>query len=323
VTFRILLPVLTLALVGCSTSKPSREPPPLPDLEEPIGLRNEPNDEAERLALPPGVFTGIRVGDARQTLEALVGESEGLLVTAVVENSPAEAADVAEGDVLLAATVDGNERALEWPSQWRELELELEPGAVVTLALDRAGLEIEREVETVARVRPADREAAPRLREEAKVGVVVRGATEVEARAAGLGPGAGAVIVGLARSSPWREAGLVYRDLIFKVDGQPIPHPQVLLDAIREAEPGSSLELRAVRNGLPFSVDADVGRRERKLTDVYIPLIFRYRREPGRKETSFLFGLYRHRRTEAAWDMRLLWIINFGGGDTERLERVE
>jgi S1-C subfamily serine protease len=292
-------------------------------LEEPIGLMSEPDDEAQREALAPGGFTGIHVGDARQSLDALVGGSEGLLVTRVVENSPGEAGDVAEGDVLLAAVVEGDERVLEWPSQWRELELHTPPGTVLVLAIDRAGREIEREVEVVPRLRPADRDEAVRLREEAKVGVVVRAGTEVEARAAGLGPGAGAVIVGLARSSPWRDAGLVYGDMIVAVGDEPLAHPQALLDAIRAAEPGDTLALEVVRGDQRFPVDAAVGRRERQLTDFHIPLIYRYRRDPDRRETSCLFGLYRYRRTEAAWDVRLLWFISFGGGDSERLERVE
>ena len=35
-----------------------------------------------------------------------------------------------------------------------------------------------------------------------------------EARAAGLGPGGGAVVVGLSERSPWRAAGLRFGDLI-------------------------------------------------------------------------------------------------------------
>ena len=321
-TSRTVLP-LVLFLVACSTSKPPREAPPLPDLEEPLALMGEPDDEEARLALAPGGFTGIRVGDARQSLDALVGGSEGLLVTEVVENSPAEAGGVLEGDVLLAAIVDGHETLLEWPSQWLELELATEPGGAIALALDRAGRELEREVEVVARVRPAGRRDAPRLREEAKVGVVVRGATEVEARGAGLGPGGGAVIVGLARSSSWRDVGLVYGDLITAIGEEEMPHPQVLLDAIRAAEPGETLPLTVVRGAETFPVDAPIGRRERNLTDVHVPLIYRYHREPGRRETSVLLGIYRYRATDAAWDVRILWIIRFGGGDSERLERVE
>ncbi|MFQ5517227.1 MAG: RNA polymerase sigma factor, partial [Acidimicrobiia bacterium] len=74
--------------------------------------------------------------------------------------------------------------------------------------------EAEAVVQAMERLRPADRGETERFREEDRVGVVVRTATEVEARAVGLGPGGGAVVVGLSRTSPWREAGLRFGDLI-------------------------------------------------------------------------------------------------------------
>src|SRR5258705_397212 len=80
-------------------------------------------------------------------------------------------------------------------------------GSVIEVELDRAAAELSVRITCVARVHGPDREKAPKLREEQRVGVVVRAATEVEARAAGLGPGGGAVVIGLARTSPWRQDG--------------------------------------------------------------------------------------------------------------------
>jgi hypothetical protein len=36
--------------------------------------------------------------------------------------------------------------------------------------------------------------------------------------------------------------------------------------------------------------------------------------------TSFLIGLVHYQSSEAAWRMRLLWFISFGGGDADRLK---
>ena len=321
--------LLLTALVGlpliaaCSSSGVPTSAPPLFDLDEPLALMEEPEDEAARQALDPGGFTGIRVGDARTSLDALVGESEGLAVTDVVENSPAQGADVAEGDILVAYREGGREELLEWPSQWRRLEQATPAGTELTLILDRAGLELERAVLVVPRLVPLEREPAPRLREGARVGLVVRGATEVEARAVGMGPGSGAVVVGLARSSPWRAAGLVYGDLITAVDGALVGHPQVVLDAIRGAEDRSELTLVVWRGGERAEVVAPLSRRERELSRFKIPLIWSYEAEPRKSETSVILGLVRVRRSEVAWDCRLLWVISFGGGDSDRLERVE
>lgn len=317
------LPIALALLAGCSSSGPAKELPPLADLDEPLSLMAEPDDEAARVALAPGGFTGIVVGDARDSLDALVGESEGLLVTEVVENSPAQAAGVARGDVLLAYRKGGREELLEWPSQWRALELETPAGSSLELVLDRAGREMQRALEVVPRVVAREREEAQRLREGERVGVTVRAATEVEARGAGMGPGSGAVIVGFARSSPWRATGLVYGDLIVSVDGVELAHPQALLDAIRAGEKHGALALEVLRDGHRARVDAPLSRREGELSHFKIWLLYSYEREPRSSKTSVLLGLVRVRRTQAAWDCRLLWFLSFGGGDANRLERVQ
>jgi len=320
-----LLALLALSSSACSfgARSLSREPPPLFDLEEPLELREEPADEARRAALDPGSFTGITAADARQSLDALEGEPDGVLVASIVENSPAHAAGLEVGDVLLEASVGGRAVALKWPSEWRRLEIDTAPGTTIELRIDRAGLEIRASLATVVRVRPAERESAQRFREEEKVGVVVRTATEVEARAAQLGPGGGAVIVGLARGSPWRKDGLVYGDLVTAVRGEPCSHPEVLLDAIRATEEGQTLALEVLRNGRPLEIEARVTRRETEVHEISIPLLYSYSNDRGHRETSVLLGLYRHESTKAAWKTRILWIFSFSGGDSDRLEEEE
>ena len=312
---------LALAAAGCGSMELAPAPG-LAAMEEPLPLQHEPEDEAERLELPPGGFTGIYVGDSRESLDAMLSEPEGLLVVRVVENSPADAAGLEVGDLLLEAAGTGGTVELQWPSQWRALELAAEPGSRLRLLYDRAGAEREAELEIVARVHPVDREEAVRLREEDRVGVVVRAATEVEARAAGLGPGAGAVVVGLSGDSPWREAGVRFEDLITRVDGVEVGHPIALVEAIRAAEAGQRLELELLRDGRARRVDAPLSRREREVKEISIPLVFYYGRTPTGSETSALLGLFKLKRNSAAWRMRLLWIVSFGGGDSDRLEEV-
>lgn len=292
-------------------------------MEEPAAFHAEPDDEAARLALPAGSFSGVVLGEARASLDALLAEPEGLLVKAVVENSPADRAGLAEGDLIVAVERDGATSELVWPSEWRELELETPAGTVLALTLDRAGVEQRAELTLVPRVHPAGREAAPRLREELRVGVVVRAATEVEARALGLGPGGGAVVVGLTRESPWRALGVRYGDLIRGVDGAPIGHPEALLDAIRSAPDDAKLALELVRAGETLSLEAPLSRREHELHRVAVPILFDFERVRGESTTSVLLGLLRWRSTDAAWDVRILWLVRFGGGDADRLEEVD
>jgi C-terminal processing protease CtpA/Prc len=92
-------------------------------MEEPLPLAHEPDDEAARRELAPGTFTGVVVGDARTSLDAMLEEPEGLLVTAVVENSPADFAGIEAGDLLLEVRAPEG-HPLRWPangarSSWR------------------------------------------------------------------------------------------------------------------------------------------------------------------------------------------------------------
>jgi membrane-associated protease RseP (regulator of RpoE activity) len=315
-----------LALAGCSSILPSKLPekrPPLADMEEPLALLDPPNDEAERALLPLGGFTGIYVADARRTLDEMEEEAPGVRVARVVENSPGDAAGVEEGDLLVAATdAAGVKREISYPSQWREVEIAAAPGGTLRVVVDRAGAVRTAEVGVVARTRAPGREAPVRLREEDKVGVVLRSATEVEARAAGLGPGGGAVVVGLSAASPWRAAGLRFGDLLTSVDGVEVAHPQVVLDAVRAAEKEQVLHVEFARAGAKQTIDAPVSARAAEVSTIDVPILFSYESDRGDCEWSALLGLVSYRSTIAAWEMRLLWLLKFGAGDSGRLVEV-
>jgi C-terminal processing protease CtpA/Prc len=322
-----LLVACTLALTACSSLLPRKLPdkaPPLADMEEPLALTQEPKDEDARAKLPLGGFTGVYVGDVRRTLDELEGGASGVRVARVVENSPGDAAGIEEGDVLVEATdASGAKHALSYPSQWRELELAAKPGTELRVAIDRGGAPTSAVVAVAARVRVPDREAAVRLREEDRVGIVLRSATEVEARGAGLGPGGGAVVVGLSAASPWREAGLKFGDLIVAIDGKEVAHPQAVLDAIRAAESDARLAVTVVRDAAKQTIEAPVSRRATEVQHVDVPLLFSYDAERGDTEWSAILGLVNYHSTIAAWQLRLLWLLKFGGGDADRLVEVK
>lgn len=323
-----LLPLAAALLLGACSSfgkdELPKKSPPLADMEEPVALLQEPKDEDRRKALPLGSFTGVTVAEARRSLDETESSEPGVRVSRVVENSPGDAAGIEEDDLLLAVTPPGGaERALRWPSEWRKVEIDTPSGAVLHVVLDRAGVERTAEVRTVARVRAGERTNADRFREEQRVGVVLRTATEVEARASGLGPGGGAVVVGLSAASPWRAAGLQFGDVIVSVDGQPLGHPQQLIEAIRSSEPDVHLTLEFDRAGERRAVEVALTRREQQVRSASIPFVYSYENDRGMSETSILMGLFRRRATAAAWEIRLLWFIDFSGGDADRLVEVD
>jgi len=311
--------VAVSCLAACSSAPLPQDPPPLADIEQPLDLMREPEDEAKRAALPAGSFSGLVVEDARQTLaQKLEGDAQ-LRVTQVVENSPAMAAGVQVDDLLIEARVGSAVSvALQRTSEWRKLELDTPAGTVVELLLDRGGRDAKTTLTLAPRVRSAQRTATETFREEARVGVVVRSATEVEARAAGLGPGAGAVITGLSQRSPWRSAGLRFSDLIVSVDGNKVAHPQDLVLALRDRT-RDSVALEFVRDGERRAVQAPLSEREGEVTDVSIPLLYSYEHKRGATDWSVILGLVSGRSTKAAWEFRLFWLLRFGGGDSDQL----
>lgn len=323
----LLLVLLTLACQGCSSFSGrtlNSRPPALADMEEPLPLQDEPDDEAARQAMPKPAFSGIIPGESGQSMDDLFDQEPGLLVEDVVENSPAAFAGIEKGDLLLAAGPAGSEPSeLRWPSEWRALEEKSAPGTRILLRFDRAGRERETALVLAERHRHGGRLALDRFREEAKVGIVLRSATEVEAAGAGLAAGGGAVVVGLSKRSPWRAAGVLFGDLIVAVNEREVLHPQIVLDAIRSADSDAAIVLDLNRAGETLKIEAPTSRRESEFSDFRIPLLVSYESEGERSDMSLLHGLVGYEETGAAWQFTLLWLIHFGGGETEELQEVE
>lgn len=315
---------LVLSSCGMFDSELPTASPPLVDFEEPLALFQEPADEAERQELPLGVFTGIEVEDVADSLDSMEAGDSSVQVHRVIENSPGDVAGVLPGDYLLAwkRADSADEIPLSWASQWRDVELKGLDGERFSLTLDRAGTEMRVTLKTTPRVRHPERIKAERYREESRVGVVLRTATEVEAVRAGLPPGGGAVVVGLSKRSPWRAAGLIFEDLLVDVNQMPVHHPQVVLDAIQQAEPGTSIPLTILRSGAQLQIVAPVAERASELQSFQIPLLFSHEKDRGRSSTSFLLGLFGFESTEAASETTLLWLIKLRSGDADRLKEI-
>ncbi|MEC5386714.1 Do family serine endopeptidase [Uliginosibacterium sp. H3] len=74
-------------------------------------------------------------------------------------------------------------------------------------------------------------------------------------------PPQGALIAGVARSSPADKAGVQPGDAMVSVDGQPISNPQSMLEHIASQQPGKSVRFGFVRRGKPLDLSIEIGRR--------------------------------------------------------------
>jgi hypothetical protein len=114
-----------------------------------------------------------------------------------------------------------------------------------------------------------------------------------------------------------------FGDLLTAVDDAPVAHPQQVIETIGAARPKSTLRVAYVRDGVPASAELAVSRRAQDVREVSIPLLYSYEKERGISETSILLGAFVEKSTAAAWEVRLLWLFTFSGGDADRLVEVE
>jgi hypothetical protein len=63
-----LFVAVAFSFAACSSTPLTQDPPALSDMEQPLDLSREPEDEAARQALPMGAFSGLVVEDSRDTL---------------------------------------------------------------------------------------------------------------------------------------------------------------------------------------------------------------------------------------------------------------
>jgi len=324
-TWLIIYSVI-LSSLGCSSlsSGLPTQAAPLENMDVSRTLLAMPQDEEQRQELPLGVFTGVEVGDSRLTLENQLEAPEGVLVTGIVENSPAVAVGIQVGDIILEAAIDENAPTLlHWPSDWFELEQKAQPDSAIHLLYDRAGRDFKTTIKPVKRISPPNRLSVETFREEAKVGIIVRNASEVEASKAGLLRGEGCVVTGLARKSPWREEGVLFGDIIIEINNKIIRNPQELLITINGLKKGDDVKIVVFRNDKKIALNTTVSKRKRETIEFNIPLIFSYGNKRGIEETSVLLGLFSVRKTMVASEYKLFWLINYTVGDSNRLEEIK
>ena len=321
-TWLIIFSVI-IFVFGCNSGLPTKADP-LVDMEVSRTLLEMPQDEQQRQELALGVFTGIKVGDSRLTLEDKLEAPEGVLVTEIVENSPAAAAGIKVDDIILEAAIDENTMTLlEWPSDWYKLEQVAAIDSVIHVLCDRAGRDFKTSIKPVKRISPPERLDGDTFREEAKVGIIVRNTSEVEAEKAGLTRGQGCVVVGLSRTSPWRQSGLLYGDIIIDINDKIIKNPQDLLISINELTENDEIKLTVFRENKNITINTTISKRQKETIEFNIPLIYSYSNKRDIENTSLLLGLFSVKKTQVASEYRLFWLINYVTGDSNRLEEIK
>jgi S1-C subfamily serine protease len=248
-------------------------------------------------------------GDDRRTLTVTIGERQGrpylgltpcgsipmppvfeprsgARVTVVVPNGPAAQAGILPGDII--AGVDGQPLTPETGlAQFIGLHA---PGDTIILTVQSPG-QPGRDIAVTLNAHPA-------LPGAAHLGVRYRPVPTVDAPLPGwfpwnfpTDPGGlveqGALIEQVQPNSPAAQADLAPRDLITALDGQAIPSPQALIDAIAARQPGNTVTLAVIKAGQnsPVEIPITLGVSPSQPNQAYLGVLtggyFRYRFQDG------------------------------------------
>jgi hypothetical protein len=274
----LIAPALALLLGACTTATMAVIPEPLP--------------EALEWAVPRsgGAFLGLTVEENDSgSLENLYFEP-GVRVLTVAPFSPAAAAGVQPGDVLVQ--LDGH--AVDDPGALDALLVKRAGGAACELKIQRGdtvfGLGVT--LAEQAGLREAPRPLWRRDRTRSLAGWLT--GTD------------GAVLVSAAPGSPVTEAGLPLGAVVQAVDGRETLSDRALIRALEAKPPGSSAELlwHPREGGSPRVAHIELPEEPRVTTALLIPLVVDYEATADGRKSSFelcdwwFFVLFRHLRED-------------------------
>lgn len=190
----------------------------------------------------------------------------GLQVGAVFDGSPAKAAGMLPGDIIVM--VDGR-KVFDTPALMEGMA-RAEPGMPVRLSVLRAGGLVQLPVmpwgppPAGLSNMPEPRQAeAPHTQAAGKpwLGISTESLAPEEAFELALEQPGAARVVNVAKNSPADEMGLMPGDVIFRLDDEPVLDSRELTASLAARQPGSRLKLLAFRRGEPLQVELTLAKR--------------------------------------------------------------
>lgn len=200
-------------------------------------------------------WLGVSIQNIDKTLAEGFGleRPAGALVSSVMKDSPADAAGIREGDVILE--FDGE--FIETSTQLPHVVGLIKPGSEVKVRLMREGSERTLKVKVGALAARNGADVASSTSIDAnKLGLVVAEATQEELEQLGL---AGAVVVRQVEpDSPAADQEVMTGDVVTMVGSRPIRSVSDFNGAVAELVAGQSVPVRLLRRGAPLFIGLKV-----------------------------------------------------------------
>lgn len=179
-------------------------------------------------------------------------KTEGVLIQDVLPDSPAEAAGVKAGDVILAV----NGKKVDAANEIQTLIAEMEPGDVATLTIFRDGRTITKKVKLAEvsqkDLASGDTNAAPATPQPdesgqiavTKLGITVKPLDQKTMKDAGTDHGI--LVASVTPGGPAAERTLLKNDIITEVDHQKVTSPQEFANILKDKKDGDAIMLRVL-----------------------------------------------------------------------------
>ncbi|MBN1885281.1 MAG: PDZ domain-containing protein [Candidatus Krumholzibacteriota bacterium] len=228
-----------------------------------------------------GAFLGIYFDEIDRKIrrERDYPKRDGVLVTGIIENSPAEKAGIEKGDIVYSF----NGEEVEDGGHLVNLIAEREPGDEVPIVFYRDGkkheidLELGRRTQTARTWDEADvdlkiAELAPHFeRIGGRCRVMVGGAGPgIGVKLHGLGKDlagyfdvdGGALVLDVVEDSPAEKAGIKAGDVIVMIGDDEIGNPEDVIGILSDFEAGDDVGLTIVRKGRKEKVTVEIGEND-------------------------------------------------------------
>lgn len=174
-------------------------------------------------------------------------ESEGALVSDVMENSPAEKADIRRGDII----VSFNGKKIKDMDTLPRMVGSMEVGKKVKIGIIRDGKPLEKEV-VIGELKEETVQASRKSEVEKDFGLVVQDITPEIARHLNLKDRKGVIVTDVQPGSPAQEADIRSGDIIKEIGRKPVRNLTEFKEAMKKANLKEGIVMLVKRENVTF-----------------------------------------------------------------------